>query len=384
MIFDKSAARFPIQEEYTYLAHCGISPLYPEAARAAIHVLQQQQSRGAAALIEVYESSLAELKEQAALLLRTQPENMAFVRNTSEAISMIANGYPFEPGDEVITFMQEYPANYHPWRLQERRGVRVKLLSNVPARADVPDSIIGRWSEDELLELITPRTRVVALSHVQFTSGYAADLPRLARICREHNIDLVIDAAQSLGSMPLYPDEWQVAAVASAGWKWLMGPMGTGLFYTQPAFRDKLELTMVGAETMEQEFDFLNLDWAPQTTARRFEFSTAPIALVPGLTTCLREIHNIYGADQIYQEIIRLQDHLLSRLDDSTYQPLLFEPAHRSGILSIYCPEAEAVVERLAAQRVICTARGGVLRVAPHFYNTEADMERLADLLQEG
>lgn len=381
MLFNKSADLFSIKKGQTFLSHCAISPLYSRAAQQSVALLQEQQYRAGSGLIEVYEKWMQELKDQSAKLLQTSPENMAFVRNTSEALSMVANGYPFEPGDEVITFVQEYPANYYPWKLQEKRGVKIKLLSNVPAREEVPGNIIGCWSETELQELITPKTKVIALSHVQFTSGYAADLYRLGEICREHDIDLVVDAAQSLGSMPVFPEDCNIAALAAAGWKWLLGPMGTGLFYTAPAFREKLAITQVGAESMLQEFDFLDLSWAPNPTARRFEYSTSPIALVAGLATCLRDVHVPCGANAIYQELIRLQDIFLAELENPAFKPLLFDPKNRSGILTVYCDQAEEVVEGLRKQNVVVTARGGLLRVAPHFYNTEKDLLQLARLL---
>ena len=327
---------------------------------------------------------LNELKAHTAVLLRTQPENIASVKNTSDAMSMVANGYPFEPGDEIISFVQEYPANFHPWRLQERaRGVKLKLVSNQPARADIPPSTIGSWSMEELESLITFRTRVIALSHVQFTSGYAANLWQLGQLCKERNIDLVIDVAQSLGAMPVYPEEMNIAALASAGWKWLLGPIGTGVFYTSPAFRDKLQPVQVGAETMVQEFDFMNLDWNPNPTARRFEFSTSPIYLVAALATCIREIHARYGAETIFQEVLRLQDIFLNKLDNPAFKPLLFEGQHRSGILSIHCEELKTIQARLAENNIVCAPRSGMLRVAPHFYNTEEDMERLAEIMNE-
>lgn len=379
--FDKSADRFPVKKDLIFLSHCGISPLYASAAEEAVTLLRGQQLRGGGGLIEVYETWTETLREQAGLLLQTQADNMAFVRNTSEAMSMLANGYPFEPGDEVITFQQEYPANYYPWVLQERRGVKVKFLANVSARTDIPAATIGKWSESELLELITPKTRLIALSHVQFTSGYAADLHRLGEICRTHNIDLVIDAAQSMGCMPIFPESCNIAAIASAGWKWMLGPVGTGLFYTRPDFRDKIAITQIGVETMLQTYDFLNLSWQPTPTARRFEYSTVPLPLVAGLATVLKEVHVLHGPQTIFQEILRLQDIFLAALDNPLFKPLLFDSTHRSGILALYCEEVEAVSEMLQAAGIACSGRGNLLRVAPHFYNTEEDVSQLAELL---
>lgn len=379
--FDKSVSRFPIRKDQIFLSHCGISPLYSAAAEQAIDLVQEQQLRGGGGLIEVYEPCMEDLREQAAKLLHTTADNMAFVRNTSEAMSMLANGYPFEPGDEVITFQQEYPANYYPWVLQERRGVKVRFLSNIPARTDIPESVIGKWSEEELLELISPKTRLIALSHVQFTSGYAADLQRLGEICRTHNIDLVIDAAQSMGCMPVFPESCNIAAIASAGWKWMLGPVGTGLFYTRPDFRDKIAITQIGVETMLQTYDFLDLSWQPTPTARRFEFSTVSIPLAAALAKSLKEVHVHHGPEAIFREIIRLQDVFLAELSNPLFKPLLFDGVHRSGILSLYCEEEEPVLEMLKKNKVTCSGRGNLLRVAPHFYNTEEDVLQLAALL---
>lgn len=382
MHFDKSDALFTSRQEITFIGHCSISPLYSKAADIAVELLRGHQQQGGEPLTRVYMEHLNELKLHTATLLRTNPENIASVKNTSDALSMVANGYPFEPGDEVITFEQEYPANFHPWKLQEvTRGVKLKLLSNVPAREDIPSSVIGSWSMEELEGLITPRTRVIALSHVQFTSGYAADLRQLGQLCKERGIDLVIDAAQSLGVQPIFPEEMNIAAIASAGWKWLLGPMGIGVFYTSPAFREKLRPVQVGAETMVQEFDFMNLDWDPAPTARRFEFSTSPPYLVAAMATSIREVHARYGAEAIFKEVLRLQDLFLGKLDNPAFKLLQFEPAHRSGILSFYCEDLKGIRNLLAENNIVCAPRSGILRVAPHFYNTEEDMERLAEVM---
>jgi len=303
------------------------------------------------------------------------------VKNTSEALSMVANGYPFQAGDEVISYIHEYPANHYPWRLQERRGVKLKLLSNVPARQDIDPALPGSWSMEELQNLITPRTRVIALSHVQFASGYAADLRALGQLCRERGIDLVVDAAQSLGSMPLYPEEYNIAALAAAGWKWLLGPFGTGVFYTSEAFREKLTPVLVGAETMQQGMDYLDHHWNPHASAKRFEYSSSPVILVAALATCLREVHQRYSPEAIFAEILRLQDHFLKKLDNPAVKPLLFPTGHRSGILSLVCQDLEKRMQQLKEAKIACSPRGGLLRVAPHFYNTEEDMEALAAVL---
>lgn len=384
MTFDKSTTRFPTKKDMTFLAHCSISPLYDRAAERAIELINEQRRHGATSFGNYYGRELAAFKTQFGQLMRTSPENIASVRNTSEALSMVANGYPFEPGDEVISFVHEYPANHYPWRLQERRGVKLILLPNIPARDDIDPKMVGRWSLEALEAAITPRTKVVAVSHVQFTSGFAVDVRALGQLCKERDIDLVVDAAQSLGSMLVFPEEHQVAALASAGWKWLMGPFGSGVFYTSPAFREKLAITQIGAETMQQGMDFLDHTWNPHSSARRFEYSSSAITHVAALATCVRELHNQYGAERIFPEILRLQDVFLERLKNPAFKPLLFEPENRSGILSVYCEDWEAFQEKLAEHKIVCAMRSGFIRVAPQFYNTEEDMVRLAEVMNNG
>lgn len=381
MQFDKSNGLFPAKNNQIYLSHCGISPLYSKAAARAVELLQEQMQFGGTHFMDFYDVSLNGFKAQAAALLQTSADNLAAVRNTSEAMSMIAHGYPFQEGDEIITFTHEYPANYYPWIVQELKGVKIHLIPNHPARPDIDPALVGLFLQEEIEKLITPRTRVIALSHVQFTSGFAADLEAIGALCKRHNIDFVVDVAQSLGSMPVFPESCNIAALASAGWKWLLGPMGSGVFYTSPDFREKLAPVLVGAETMTQGFDYLDHRWTPHHSAKRFEYSTSTITHVAALEVCMREVHNHYGITAIFDEILRLQDVFLAALKSPNFKPILFEAPHRSGILSLACDNASDISKQLGHQHIAITARGGFLRIAPHFYNTEADVEAAAAAL---
>jgi cysteine desulfurase / selenocysteine lyase len=372
-MFDKSHALFPIKDQYIFLTHCGIAPLYSGALRAEREVAEAQCRTGAL-VFSRYDAILDGLRDAAAQVMKTSPDNLAFVKNTTEGVGLIANGYPFQVGDNIISYVHEYPANHYPWKLQEKRGVELVLL---------PDSMPGErpvgWSMRDLEARVTPRTRVVALSHVQFASGYCADLKTLAEFCKTRNIDLVLDVAQSLGSLPIYPEELHAAALVSSGWKWLMGPIGSGLVYTSPSFRQKLDLTMVGAESMQQGTDYLDHAWKPFASAKCFEYSTSPIALAAALEVCLREITLRYGIEAIAGEIFRLQDVFLRALDPTRARPVFTPQEHRSPILSLIVPGHANVRRRaLLKQNVICTERGGYLRVAPHFYNTDDEIARAA------
>jgi cysteine desulfurase/selenocysteine lyase len=380
-MFDKSHERFPVKERFVFLSHCGIAPLYGEAMRKEREVAEAQNRTGAL-VYSRYDAILDGLRQAAAELLKTSPHNLAFVKNASEGIGLIANGYRFKPGDQVISYVHEYPANHYPWRLQEQRGVELVLLPDRDLAGSAPAGGPVAWTMRDLQERTSARTRIVALSHVQFASGHAADLMLLAEFCRAHDIDLVLDIAQSLGCLPVYPEELGIAAAVSSGWKWLMGPIGTGLMYTSENFRQKLAPVMVGAEMMQQETDYLNHDWNPHRSAKCFEYSTSPIGLAAALECCVRELPLRYTVEAIAAEIFRLQDVFLSVLDRNRFRPLFAPQEPRSSILSLIVPgDANTLRRALQKENVICTERGGYLRIAPHFYNTDEELERAAGLL---
>ena len=381
--FDKSEELFPIRKRYVFLNSCAVSPLYGGAlARVVERAREQAESTPDAAA--GYIGTLESLRAGAARLLRTDPGNVSFQRNTSEAISLIAAGYPFEPGDQVVSYVHEYPANHYPWRNLAERGVELVQLGNVtpPVNEHCGERPCA-FSFEELEARLTERTRVVALSHVQFTSGWSLDLAAVAALCRKRGADLVLDAAQSLGALPVYPEEYGVAAVASSGWKWMLGPMSSGLMYTSPELRRKLGHVLLGAETMRQGFDYLDHSWDPHETAKRFEYSTSSPALVAGLEAVISEVHLRYGPEAIRDEIFRLQDILLDLLDPELVTPVVFAGAHRSGIVALDCRrrEPDALVRELLERGFVCSARCGYVRFAPQFYVTDDDIVRFAETL---
>jgi len=379
---------FPIKQSINFLAHCSVSHLNKPAADRAAHFLDRQVAVGRGLLFEYTgnENIAKRFHENFAQLMKTSAENISMTTNTSEAISMIANGYPFEPGDQIISYVNEYPANHYPWRLQAKnRGVELILLSDT----DVPqedrdyttpiDSSLARgWSMEELESRVTDRTRIIAISHVQFTSGYAADLKRLGDFCKSKNIDLVVDAAQSLGCLPVYPEQWNVAAVASAGWKWLLGPVGTGVMYTSPAFREKIAITMSGADHMVQDTQYLDHTWDPHTDGRKFEYSTVSYALLDGLSVGVESVFLNHSAEQRRDHIIEMQELALSQLDMDKFQPVVHEPATRSGILALIpkVSSAPQICKDLEAKNIIVTPRDGYIRFAPHLCTTADEIEQ--------
>ena len=380
-MFEKSAELYPIKSNYVFLNSGGVGPLFALALKAETQFSEAQARKGSAMFGE-YPRVLHNLRAAAGALLGSGPEDIAFTKSSAEGLNIIANGFPFEPGDEIISYIHEYPSNHFPWALQASRGVKLKLLSNCSIDGTSADARPLAWSMDELKSLVTSRTKIVALSHVQFCSGFTADLNELGAFCKSKNIFLVIDAAQSLGAMPVQPRENYISAVVSSGWKWLMGPIGSAIMYTNPEFRDMLRLTLGGPDMMSQGLDYLNLSWSPVSSAQRFEYSTVPFGLACGLEAAIKGNALRYGSDKISAEIQRLRSRLSAALDKNKCAPLEFSEKHRSGILAIktIC-DPEAAARRLLERGVVCTARGNYLRLAPHFYLEDTEIDRAAELI---
>ena len=393
MNIDKSPAQFPIKNNYNFLSHCSVSHLYQPAAEAAKHCLERQVHAGRQMIFEFTgEANIAEnFHRNFGQLLKTSPDNISITSNTSEGICMIANGYPWKSGDQIISYINEYPANHYPWVIQtQQHDVELILLTDcdIPQRehsksAPLPESMARGWSFDELVSKVTDRTRVIAISHVQFTSGFAADMVKLGEFCTDKGIDLIVDAAQSLGCLPVYPERWNAAVVAAAGWKWMLGPVGTGVLYTRPDFRDKIEITMTGADQMIQDTEYLDHTWNPFTNGRKFEYSTLTYAAVTGLSTTAAEIFNQTTMEQVRDHNFALQDLAIEHLDASKYQPVLHSPEHRSGILALIPKEKsdKQICTALAEENIILTPRDGFVRVAPHVCSTEEEVVQAVEAL---
>lgn len=381
--FNKSPSLFPIKKNCLYLANCAIGPMYYPSLKKAQEFLHMQSESGLL-VVEHYGEVLSTFREKVATLLETDPKNIAHVSNTATGINMLANGYPFETGDQVLSYVHEFPSNHYPWVLQEKRGVELVLLpdAKIPNEKTYPRPY--RWSFKDLEKNTTKKTRIIAISHAQFASGYAADLKKLGDFCKDRDIDLVIDAAQSLGVLPIYPERYGISAITASSWKWLLGSRGSGLFYTNPQLREKLQITSVGDSTMKHRLDYLNHNWDPFTSARKFEYSTLPWEHLISLQKVLEDIFIPHGMEAISEEVFRLQDILIQSIDQTYIHPILFPSANRSGILSLQLDcDPQDVVAQLRDQDIILTSQGGYLRIAPHFYIEDSDMVRAAQAISE-
>ncbi len=367
---DQIRALFPISERLVYLNHAAVSPLPTVAAQAIQSQLNDVAANGSLNFrrwIEVKERA----RGLASAMIGARPEQVVFMRNTSDGLSTVANGLSWRAGDNVVTFQREFPSNIYPWlRLQRIMDVEVRMC---PERG-------GRIDLDEMISLIDDQTRIVTISLVQFASGFRSDVRRLAEAARKRDALLVADVIQGMGVLPINVEDDLIDVAAGASHKWLLGPEGIGILYLSDRARERIEPTLVGWISVPNQDDYDNheQEWKPGALA--WETGTGAASLLFGLEASLRLLSDA-GVINIANHLEELTDHLCERIDCSRYQVISSRRAgEKSQIVSIKHLGGMSPLELYAhlKQRNIVTApRGDGLRIAPHLYNTRLEIDNL-------
>src|SRR5262249_38618006 len=243
-----------------------------------------------------------EVRGLAGQLLNADPLDIAFVKNTSEGVGIVAEGFPWRPGDNVVTAAEEYPANLYPWLNLASRGVEVRM---VPSRGN-------RIEIDDLRAALDARTRLVSLSFVEFSSGFRNDLDAVGSLCRERGVHFFVDAIQGLGVLPLDLQKTPIDFLAADGHKWLLGPQGAGVFYICRELVDFMHATSVGWSSVVNAFDFSKIDFRLKPHAGRWENGTLNFPGTLGLGASLRLLLDI-GIPAVSARLMEVTNYLCDR-----------------------------------------------------------------------
>jgi selenocysteine lyase/cysteine desulfurase len=317
----------------------------------------------------------------AAGLLNCEKQEIAFIKNTSEGLSLVAHALDWRPGDRIVTTNVEYPANMYPWMDAAARSqatlVRVQEQTDSAGRRVVP-------LEQILAAAADARTRLIALSHVEFGSGQRHDLRAIGEFCRGRGILLSVDAIQSLGAVPVDVRRMKIDYLSADGHKWLLGPEGAGIFYCRKELLASTRPLTVGWMNVVNALDFGHYDFTLRPDSGRFECGSHN---VPGLLALKQSIDLLCGVgiEAVSQRIKALGDRLIGGLQAKGYAIASPRDGQQwSGIVSFASPRHshEQIAKTLREEhRVEVAVRQGRIRVSPHFYNTDAQIDRLLELL---
>jgi len=367
---------FPWTAETIYLAAASVGPL-PERARLAIEAFNAKRTAPHLLPDRELNAVAAAARSAAAQLVHAEPEEIALVPNTSTGLQAAAGALPLGAGDVVLVSDREFPANVYPWLARRRNGV---IVERVPVTPE------GFPDEDRLVERVAdPRVKVLAVSAVQFSNGYRADLARLGAACRAGGAWLVVDAIQALGAVPVDVRAVPVDLMACGGQKWLLGPWGSGFCYVRRDLVGRLVPPMSGWMSyrgMEDYSNLLSYDERLVDDARRFEAAGPATQDQLGLTASIGLLLEL-GVEAIAVYLRWLGEPVLAwaasrgvRISSPT------DPRHRSQIVCLAPPDAREAHRRLRQAGVVSSLREGAIRLAPHCYNTIEEMEKVVEVLE--
>ncbi|WP_405120622.1 aminotransferase class V-fold PLP-dependent enzyme [Pseudomonas leptonychotis] len=351
---------FPQLPGLRYLNHAAVSP-WPQRSVDAVSQFATENARTGARDYARWLQVERRLRERLQRLLNAPScADIALVKNTSEALSFVAFGLDWRAGDNVVISDEEFPSNRIVWEALAPLGVEV-----------VQVNLHSGDAEAALLAACGPRTRLMAISAVQYASGLRLDLPRLGQGCQARGVLLCIDAIQQLGALPFDVQASQCAFAMADGHKWLLGPEGLGVFYCRSDLRPQLKLHEYGWHMLEQAGDYQRTTWEPAKSARRFECGSPNMLGAMALEASLSLLEEV-GMSTVESALQERMQWLLDGLRNipGAHLHSAVTRQQRAGILTFSLAgwQHQALFERLKEQQVVCAQRGAGIRLSPHFY----------------
>ncbi|HEX8737851.1 MAG TPA: aminotransferase class V-fold PLP-dependent enzyme [Pyrinomonadaceae bacterium] len=365
---------FPALQKYTYLNSAANSLMPSMTIEAVYSQLRDASENGTVNFLEWIQTK-QRARQMVAEMLKVRAEQIAFMRNTSDGFSTIANGLDWAEGDNIVSFEREFPANFYAWRMvRDKFGVDLRLCPERDGRIDL----------DEFIGLIDSNTRLVSISAVQYATGFCADLERIGRAAREADALFAVDIIQGFGAMPFDLPAQFVDIAAGASHKWLCSPEGCGILYLSERARERVEPTLVGWVSVEAARNFEDTAQAWKPNALAWESGTSAASLFYGLEQSLKLLHET-GAENIWNHLEDLTDYLCELLQAKNYEIVSSRAGSEKSQIVCILPRAnqssDELAENLQNENIIVSPRGERIRIAPHFFNNHADIEKLIEAL---
>lgn len=367
-LWERYAHQFPVRDHLIYLNHAAVAPLCRPAAEA-IGWLAEDCSTFGSTHYDRWLACYDELRAAAARLIHSEASEIALMKNTSEGIATIAMGLDWRPGDRIVAFREEFPANYYPWKRLEQKGVAVTWLSATDSLERIDDACRG--------------ARLLAISFVQFLSGYRAPVQEIGEICKRNSCIYLVDAIQGLGAFPLDVRACHIDALAADGHKWMLGPEGCAILYVSKELQDRVEPVEFGWTNVANYNDYASRDMALREDAGRYEPGTLNTLGCFGLRASLEFLLEVEVA-KIGPVVQNLADRIAAGVQARGYEILGSRtPESGAGIVSFRKPGLtdREIVHRLRQARVSAAPRAGWVRTSPHFYISPQEIDRFLEAL---
>jgi selenocysteine lyase/cysteine desulfurase len=372
-------AQMPASKKWAYFDHAAMSPL-PQPTAVAFQKWLAEAVETGNPLWPDWVKGVEAMRRAAAEMIGAHADEIALIGNTTAGISLVAEGIDWRPGDNVVTLADEFPSNVYPWFNLESRGVETRRVATETS---------GRLDLERLAEACDERTRVVTVSWIGFATGYRHDVKRIASIAHECGALMFLDAIQGLGAFPLDVDEMAIDFLAADGHKWMLGPEGAGIAYIRREQLERLRPFGVGWHSVTPGQDYTHIELNLRPTAARYEGGSQNNAGFLALGASLKLLMEL-GIDAVAATILDITDRACERLTEigarivSDRRPDHRGGEQRSGIVAFELPgrDSMAVKRHAIKQNVVFGCRAGRLRISPHAYNNEEDIDRLIGALK--
>ncbi|MCS6873396.1 MAG: aminotransferase class V-fold PLP-dependent enzyme [Acidobacteriota bacterium] len=371
---EKIRKLFPALEKYVYLNSAAVSPLPITTVEAVLSQLKDVSENGV-----LNYPKWIETKERArkllAEMLSARPDQIAFTRNTSDGFSIVANGLDWSKDDNIVVFAGEFPSNFYPWRMiHERFGVELRISHNKNARVDI----------EEFISLIDKKTKIASISVVQFDTGFRANLEKISNVIKKTKALFAVDIIQGFGAIELNLTEISIDIASGASHKWLCAPEGCGILYLSDRARQMIKPSLVGWISVEEPWDFNDRSQSWKQNTLVLESGTGCTSLFYGLEQSLKIIKEI-GVKRIEKYLENLTDFLCEKAKEKGYKVYSSRRKGEKSQIVAICPKngssAQEITKSLEKKNIIISARNNLLRISPHFFNNEDDIEILVDHL---
>jgi len=351
---------FPLLESIHYLNHAAVSPWPMRTADAVTDFSRENATQGSQHYLRWINTETTLRKQLQQLINARSVNEIALLKNTSEALSVVAFGLPWQSGDNIVSIKGEFPSNRVVWQALKPKGVELRL-------ADINSAN----PEQDLLKLVDKRTRLITVSSVQYASGFQLDLASIGAFCRENNIRFCVDAIQSIGALQFDAQAIQADFIMADGHKWMLGPEGVALFYCREELLEELALHQYGWHMTDTFTNYDDDNWQPIDTARRFECGSPNMLGIHALSASLSLLLE-FGMKNVEACILENTRYLFEHINKAEQLTLLSNTSEGrySGIVTFRhrTMDNDTLFSLLTENGVMCAQRGGGIRFSPHFY----------------
>ena len=355
---------FPVTKNLIYLNHAAVAPLCRPSAEA-MKWLADDACQNGSLHYDTWMDCYQGLRAATAKLINSSPGEIAIVKNTSEGIATVALGLNWKPGDRIVAFKEEFPANYYPWLRLEPRGVKLTWLSIYDSLETIAEAVKG--------------ARLLAISYVNYLSGHRVDIRAIGELCRQAGCFYFLDAIQGMGAFPLDVEECHIDALAADGHKWMLGPEGNGVLYVRQKWLDSIEPVEFGWTNPANYADYSSRDMTLRKDAGRYECGTLNTIGCFGQRASL-ELLLKAGIEQIRAAVWERAHQLALGVKAKGYELFLEHTEETgSGIVSFRHPtvDCRVIVSDLKRHKITAAPRQGWVRMSPHFYISPAAVDEM-------